>query len=142
MDRKRYRLGVELRRDIFGESYVEKQTKGNDPDLQAWQDYVHEFVWGGIWGRPGLSRKTRSLLNLAMLSVLGAREELKLHLQGALRNGATRQEIVEVLLQTAMYGGAPRGAMAFSVAREVFSEGRARQRVSRKMRAVRKARIG
>jgi 4-carboxymuconolactone decarboxylase len=122
MDTERYELGVRLRREIVGAEYVDQQMRLADASLRPWQDYVNEFVWGGIWGRPGLSRKTRSLLNLAMLAVLNTPQELKLHIRGALVNAVTREEIVEVLLQAAMYGGAPKGVQAFSAMREVFAE--------------------
>jgi 4-carboxymuconolactone decarboxylase len=122
MDAERYEHGVQLRREIFGDEYVDQQTRLADAYSRPWQDYVNEFVWGGIWGRPGLSKKTRSLLNLAMLAVLNMPHELKLHIRGALVNGVTREEIVEVFLQAAMYGGAPKGVQAFSMMREVFAE--------------------
>jgi len=122
MDGDRYELGVKLRREIFGDSYVDQQMSAADAHSRPWQDYVNEFVWGGIWGRPGLPRKTRSLLNLAMLAVLGMRHELKLHIGGAMVNGVSKDEIVEVFLQAAMYGGAPKGVQAFSAMQEVFAE--------------------
>jgi 4-carboxymuconolactone decarboxylase len=122
MDGERYQLGVQLRREIFGDKYVDQQMRIADAYSRPWQDYVNEFVWGGIWGRPGLPRKTRSLLNLAMLAVLNMPHELKLHIRGALVNGVTQEEIVEVFLQAAMYGGAPKGVQAFSAMHEVFAE--------------------
>jgi 4-carboxymuconolactone decarboxylase len=122
MDDERYKLGVQLRREIFGDKYVDQQMRLADAHSRPWQDYVNEFVWGGIWGRPGLSRKTRSLLNLAMLAVLDMPHELKLHIRGALVNGVTEEEIVEVFLQAAMYSGAPKGVQAFAAMREVFAE--------------------
>jgi 4-carboxymuconolactone decarboxylase len=128
MDAQRYELGVRLRREIFGDAYVDQQMRQADAYSRPWQDYVNEFVWGGIWGRPGLPRKTRSLLNLAMLAVLNTPDELKLHIRGALVNGVTWEEIVEVLLQAAMYGGAPKGVQAFSAMREVFAEQAPRKR--------------
>jgi 4-carboxymuconolactone decarboxylase len=122
MDAERYELGLRLRREIVGKAHVDQQMRLADAYARPWQDYVNEFVWGGIWGRPGLSRKTRSVLNLAMLAVLNMPHELKLHIRGALVNGVTREEIVEVFLQAAMYGGAPKGVQAFSAMREVFAE--------------------
>jgi 4-carboxymuconolactone decarboxylase len=135
MDGDRYKLGVQIRREIFGDGYVDQQMRLADAYSRPWQDYVNEFVWGGIWGRPGLSRKTRSLLNLAMLAVLNMPHELKLHIRGALVNGVTKEEIVEVFLQAAMDGGAPTGVQAFSAMREVFAEqstGTRRQAARRK----------
>jgi 4-carboxymuconolactone decarboxylase len=140
MDGERYRLGVQLRREIFGDKYVDQQMRLVDACSGPWQDYVNEFVWGGIWGRPGLSRKTRSLLNLAMLAVLDMPHELRLHIRGALVNGVTKEEIVEVFLQAAMYGGAPKGVQAFSAMREVFAEQAPRKR--KRDPSLRKSRRG
>ena len=86
------------------------------------QELVTEYCWGAVWGREELPRKTRSMLNLAMLSCLNRPHELRMHLKGALRNGVTRTEIREVLLQVAIYGGIPAGVDSFRVAREVFAE--------------------
>jgi 4-carboxymuconolactone decarboxylase len=138
MDGERYELGVQLRREIFGDSYVDQQMRLADDYSRPWQDYVNEFVWGGIWGRPGLSRKTRSLLNLAMLAVLDMPHELRMHIRGALVNDVTKEEIVEVFLQAAMYGGAPKGVQAFTAMRKVFAERAPRKRDS----SSRKARRG
>jgi 4-carboxymuconolactone decarboxylase len=140
MDGDRYELGVQLRREIFGDSYVDQQMQTADAYSRPWQDYVNEFVWGGIWGRPGLPRRTRSLLNLAMLAVLDMPQELRLHIRGALVNGVTREEIVEVFLQAAMYGGAPKGVQAFSAMREVFAEQAPRKR--KRNSSLRKPRRG
>ncbi|HIC71645.1 MAG TPA: 4-carboxymuconolactone decarboxylase, partial [Alphaproteobacteria bacterium] len=86
------------------------------------QELVTEYCWGSVWGRPGLPRRTRSLLNLAMLSALNRPHELKLHLRGALTNGVTQDEIKEVFLQVAIYCGVPSAIDAFRTAREVFAE--------------------
>jgi 4-carboxymuconolactone decarboxylase len=86
------------------------------------QELTTEYCWGAVWGREGLSRKTRSLINLAMISALNRPHELKLHIQGALRNGVTREEIREVFLQVAIYCGVPAGIDSFRIAREVFAQ--------------------
>jgi 4-carboxymuconolactone decarboxylase len=89
------------------------------------QELVTEYCWGAIWTRPGLSRKTRSLINLAMLTALNRPQEVELHLRGALRNGCTKEEIGEVLLQTAIYCGVPAAVDSFRLARKIFSDSEA-----------------
>jgi 4-carboxymuconolactone decarboxylase len=86
------------------------------------QELVTQYCWGAVWSRPGLNRKTRSLINLAMLTALNRPHEVKLHLKGALNNGCSREEIMEVLLQTAIYCGVPAAIDSFRLAREVFNE--------------------
>jgi 4-carboxymuconolactone decarboxylase len=88
------------------------------------QELVTQYCWGAVWSRPGLNRKTRSLINLAMLTALNRPHEVKLHLKGALNNGCSREEIMEVLLQTAIYCGVPAAIDSFRLAREVFNEGK------------------
>lgn len=114
--------GQAIRRKVLGDAYVDSVSAPKDAFSQTLQTYVAENCWGGIWGRPGLSPKTRSFLNLAMLSALVRPHELKIHLRGALNNGITREEIAEVFLQTAMYCGTPAAVEAFRCAREVFAE--------------------
>jgi 4-carboxymuconolactone decarboxylase len=86
------------------------------------QELVTEYCWGAVWGREGLDRKTRSMLNLAMISSLNRPNELKVHIAGALRNGVTREEIREVFMQVAIYCGVPAAVDSFRLAREVFAE--------------------
>ncbi|MGI4815535.1 MAG: carboxymuconolactone decarboxylase family protein [Janthinobacterium lividum] len=119
--------GQALRRKVLGDKYVDSVAPTDDPFAAVLQKYVAENVWGGIWLRPGLELKTRSYLNLAMLTVL-ARPELKIHIRGALNNGITREEIAEVFIQAAMYGGVPVAVEAFRAAREVFAEEDAKSR--------------
>ena len=117
-----YDRGLAVRKDVLGAQYVDKAVASADDFNRPWQEYVTKHCWGAIWTRPGLSRKTRSMLNLAMLAATGHAEELKLHLRGALNNGVTRDEIAEIFLQVGAYAGAPSALTAFRTAKEVFAE--------------------
>ena len=114
--------GLEVRKAVLGAEYVDTSIKNADDFNRPLQDLVTEYCWGAVWTREGLSRKTRSMLNLAMLATLNRPHELELHLRGALRNGCTKEEIREVLLQVAIYAGVPAGVDAFRTARKVFAE--------------------
>jgi 4-carboxymuconolactone decarboxylase len=118
----RFERGLEIRKSVLGKEFVEKSISSADDFNRPMQELVTEYCWGAVWGREGLSKKTRSMLNLAMLSALNRPHELRMHLAGALRNGVTRDEIREVLLQVAIYCGVPAGVDAFRNAREVFAE--------------------
>lgn len=120
-----YERGAAIRREVLGSQYVDKALAAADEFNKPLQDLVTEYCWGAIWGREGLPRKTRSLLNLAMISALNRPHELKAHVEGALRNGVTKDEIREVLLQVAIYCGVPAAVDSFRVAREVFAEDKA-----------------
>jgi 4-carboxymuconolactone decarboxylase len=122
MDRAVCERGLEIRREVLGEGYVARAQAQVDDVTRPFQDLLNGYCWGEVWGRPGLPRKVRSMLNLAMLTALNRPDELRLHLRGALRNGATREEIVEVLLQTAIYCGIPAANAAFREARQIFAE--------------------
>jgi 4-carboxymuconolactone decarboxylase len=117
-----YRKGLKIRRAVLGRKYVDASIKAADDFNRPFQELVTEYCWGAVWGRPGLSRKTRSLINLAMLTALNRPHEVKLHIKGALNNGVTKDEIREVLLQTAIYCGVPASLDSFRIAREVFTE--------------------
>ena len=117
-----FERGLEIRKSVLGKEFVEKSISSADDFNRPMQELVTEYCWGAIWGREGLSKKTRSMLNLAMLCALNRPHELRMHLAGALRNGVTREEIREVLLQVAIYCGVPAGVDAFRNAREVFAE--------------------
>ncbi|MEM7060337.1 MAG: carboxymuconolactone decarboxylase family protein [Pseudomonadota bacterium] len=114
--------GLNLRRQVVGDDYVDRSLAGMDDFNDALQDFVTRYAWGDVWQRPGLAKRDRSLLNLGMLIALGKTEELKLHLKGALRNGLSKEEIKEVILQSAIYCGAPAALEATRVAREAFAE--------------------
>jgi 4-carboxymuconolactone decarboxylase len=117
-----FNKGLEVRKSVLGKEYVEKSIAGADDFAMAMQEYATEACWGMVWTRPGLPRKTRSLLNIAMITVLNRPHELKLHIKSAFTNGVTRDEIKEVLLQVATYAGVPAGVDGFRLAREAFAE--------------------
>jgi 4-carboxymuconolactone decarboxylase len=114
--------GLQTRRDVLGADYVDNAIRNADDFNRPMQELVTEYCWGEIWNRPGLDRRTRSLLNLAMLTALNRPHELKLHVRGALNNGVTRDEIREVFLQTAIYCGVPAAIDSFRNAKEVLKE--------------------
>jgi 4-carboxymuconolactone decarboxylase len=114
--------GLAVRKAVLGAEFVDKAIRSADDFNRPLQELVTEFCWGAVWTREGLSRKTRSMLNLAMLTALNRPHELKMHVQGALRNGVTREEIREVLLQATIYAGVPAGVDAFRVAREAMAD--------------------
>lgn len=118
----RYQAGLAVRKAVLGEDYVNKSLANADAFMAPIQQFLTENAWGTVWTRPGLDRKTRSLLNLAMLTALNRPNELKLHLKGALNNGVTKEEICEVFLQAAVYCGAPAGLDSFKIAQQVFQE--------------------
>ena len=122
MSREMYETGLQIRKAVAGEKYVEAALSKADDFNMPMQDLVTEYCWGAVWGRPGLERKTRSIINIALLSALNRKEELKTHVRGALRNGCTQEEIREVLLQVAVYCGVPAGIDSFRVAREALKE--------------------
>jgi 4-carboxymuconolactone decarboxylase len=117
-----FNKGIGIRRDVLGAEYVDKSMKGVDEFSMAMQEYATETAWGLIWSRPGLPRKTRSLLNIGLLAALNRQHEFKLHVKSAFGNGVTREEIKEVLLQIACYVGVPAGIEAFRWAKEAFAE--------------------
>ena len=116
--------GRQMRRKLLGDAYVDHiaATTYKDPLMQKFVDLASETVFAALWTRPGLDRKHRSMLNLAMLTALNRPNELKLHLRGAITNGVSRDEIKEILLQACIYAGIPAGLDAFKVADGVFKE--------------------
>lgn len=114
--------GLALRKEVLGAEYVERALKAADDFSMPMQELTTQTCWGWLWTRPQLPRKTRSLLNLAMLSALNRPHEFQAHVKGALRNGCTQDEIREVLLQVAVYCGVPAGVEAFRLAREAMKE--------------------
>jgi len=117
-----FEKGLEVRRAVLGKEYVDKSISDADDFTQPLQELVTEYCWGSIWTRPGLPRKTRSLINLAMLTALNRPHEVKLHLRGALNNGCSKEEIMEVLLQAAIYCGIPAAVDSFRTAKEFLQE--------------------
>ena len=122
MSQEKNDRGLQIRKEVLGAEYVDKALANADEFNRPFQDLLNEFCWGAIWGRSGLSRKTRSMLNLAMLTALNRPAELKLHVRGALNNGLTREEIREVLLHTLPYCGFPATLESFKAAREVLDQ--------------------
>jgi 3-oxoadipate enol-lactonase/4-carboxymuconolactone decarboxylase len=112
--------GTTVRREVLGDEYVDRAIAQATPFTAEFQDLVTRYAWGDIWSRPALDRRTRSCMTVAMLVALGQERELALHIRGALNNGVTRDEIKEVLLQTAVYCGIPAANAAFRVASEVL----------------------
>lgn len=115
-------IGLKIRKSVLGAEYVEKAMASADDFNMPMQELTTEYCWGAVWGRDTLPLKTRSMLNLAMISALNRPHELKIHVKGALRNGVTKDEIREVFLQVAIYCGVPAGVDSFRIAREAFAE--------------------
>ena len=116
---EQYSKGLSTRRQVMGDAYVDRALAGATPFTQPIQDHISRTAWGDVWQRDGLDRKTRSLVTVAMLTALGKQHELRGHVRGALNNGATAQEIQEVLLHAAVYCGIPTAVDAFRTAAEV-----------------------
>ena len=113
-------IGLSARREVLGAEYVDKSMESANDFMMAFQHITTEWCWGYTWSRPGLDRKLRSLVNIAMITALNRMPEVKLHVHGALRNGATEEEIREVLIQATVYCGIPAGLDAFRTANEVL----------------------
>ena len=123
MDQKLYDKGMELRVAVMGKAYVEKALAANQDEIgKPIQDFITEHGWGAVWSREGLSRKTRSMLNLAMLAILNRQHELRGHVRGAINNGVTREEIREIFLHVGLYAGAPAMLDSVRIAKEVLAE--------------------
>ncbi len=117
-----FEKGLTVRKEVLGAKHVEASFAKADEFSMPLMEFVTRYCWGEIWSREGLPRKTRSLLNVAMLAALNRPHELRTHVRGALNNGCTKEEIREVLLQITVYCGVPAGVEAFRVAREAFAE--------------------
>lgn len=117
-----YDKGLEIRKSVLGKEFVENAINAADDFNRPLQELVTEYCWGAVWGRGTLEPRIRSMLNLAMLSALNRPHELKMHVKGALRNGLTKEEIREVLLQVVIYAGVPAGVDSFRIAKEAFAE--------------------
>jgi len=122
MNKEKLETGLEIRRSVLGAEYVDSSIQNATDFNMPMQELVTEYCWGEIWARPGLPKKTRSMLNLAMITALNRPHELKLHVRGAINNGLTKDEIQEVFLQTAIYCGVPAAIDSFRTAKEVFDE--------------------
>lgn len=124
-EKKRHEEGMKIRRAVLGDAHVDQAIATQNDFNAEFQDLITRYAWGEIWTRPDLDRKTRSLITIAMMVALNRSEELQLHLKAALKNGVTRAEIKEVLLQAAIYCGVPAANHAFHIAEQVFSAARA-----------------
>jgi len=114
--------GLSIRRQVLGDKYVDAAIQNTTDFNRPMQELVNEFCWGAVWGRDGLTRKERSMINLAMLTALGRLHEVETHVRGALNNGVTPAQISEVLLQTAIYCGVPAAIDSFRAAGKVLAE--------------------
>ena len=119
---EKFERGLATRREVLGDADVDKALDGADDFNWAMQELTTKYCWDEIWNRPGLDRRSRSILNLGMIAALNRGHEFKAHIRGALANGLTREEIQEILLQIAVYVGVPAGVDSFRLAREVFAE--------------------
>jgi len=122
MNDELFNKGLEIRKSVLGAEFVEKSIASADDFNMPLQRLVTEYCWGACWGREGLPKKIRSMLNIAMISTLNRNHELKMHVKGAIRNGCTKEEIREVLLQVAIYSGVPAAVDSFRVAKEALAE--------------------
>src|ERR1700732_5194757 len=121
-EKKRYEQGLKVRREVLGDAHVERSLQNRDAFNQEFQDLITRYAWGEIWTRPGLPRHTRSLITVAMMVALTRPDEFRLHVRAAFNNGVTRDQIKEVLLQSAIYCGVPAANSAFHMAEEVFAQ--------------------
>jgi 4-carboxymuconolactone decarboxylase len=121
-DTKRYQQGMKIRRAVLGDEHVDRAVAATTDFTHDFQDFITRNAWGEIWARPGLPRHTRSLLTLAMMVALNRGEEFRMHVKAAFNNGVTRDQIKEVLLQSAIYCGVPAANSAFHIASDVFEE--------------------
>jgi 4-carboxymuconolactone decarboxylase len=117
-----FEKGLAIRKEVLGADYVERSIAGADDFTRTMAEWSTAYCWGALWTRPGFDRRSRSIVNLAIISVLNRPHELKLHVKAALKNGLTRDEITEIFLQVAVYAGVPAGIDSFRIAREAFKE--------------------
>jgi 4-carboxymuconolactone decarboxylase len=121
-ERQRYEQGMKVRREVLGDAQVDKSLQNRNAFNEEFQDLITRYAWGEIWSRPGLPRQTRSMITLAMMVALNRGEEFRMHVRAALNNGVTREQIKEVILQTAIYCGVPAANNAFHTAEEVLEK--------------------
>ncbi|SCF22214.1 4-carboxymuconolactone decarboxylase [Micromonospora chokoriensis] len=121
-DSERHETGMTVRRQVLGDAHVDRAIDGTDEFTADFQDFITRYAWGEVWSRPGLDRRTRSCITLAVLATLRHDEELALHVRAALRNGLSPAEVAEVLLQVGVYAGVPAANRAFTVARETLRQ--------------------
>ncbi|MBO9669840.1 MAG: 4-carboxymuconolactone decarboxylase [Sphingobium sp.] len=136
MDKKMFDKGMGIRRAVLGDAYVDRAVANMNDFNKPLQELVTQYCWGEVWGREGLSKRDRSLLNLGMISILNRGHELKAHVRGALNNGLSRDEIREVLLQVAIYGGVPCAVDSFRLANEAFADIDAEKAATKSVKAA------
>ena len=117
-----YEAGMSVRREVLGDAHVDRAIERTSELTAPFQDFITRFAWGAVWSRPGLDRRTRSAITLAVLTALGRENEMEMHVRGAVRNGLSEAEIGEILLHTAVYAGVPTANAAFAIAQRVFEE--------------------
>lgn len=120
MDNEQYKKGMQIRRTVLGDAYVDKAEANKTDFDKDFQEYITNNAWGAVWSRPGLTKRERSLITIAMLAALGHEEELALHIRATKNTGATEDDVKEVLLHTAVYAGVPAANSAIKIAREIF----------------------
>jgi 4-carboxymuconolactone decarboxylase len=121
-DEDRHGQGMEVRRAVLGDAHVDRAVANTTEFTAPFQDFITRYAWGDVWSRPGLDRRTRSIITLTVLTALGHENELAMHVRAAVRNGLTADEIAEVLLHTAVYAGVPASNTAFGIAQKVLAE--------------------
>ena len=121
-DADRHEAGMTVRRAVLGDEHVDRAVAGTTDFTAPFQDFITRYAWGDVWTRPGLDRRTRSVITLTVLTALGHENELAMHVRAAVRNGLTEAEIGEVLLHTAIYAGVPAANTAFAIAQRVLAE--------------------
>jgi 4-carboxymuconolactone decarboxylase len=122
MTESRFDQGMQVRRAVLGDAHVDRAMSSAGPLDQDFQQWITEFAWGGVWSRPGLDRRTRSLITIAVLAALGRDNELALHMRASRNTGVDPRELSEALFQVAVYAGVPAANHAFSVAKTIFTE--------------------
>lgn len=121
-DEERYEAGMRVRREVLGETHVDQAIARTDAFTEPFQDFIIRTAWGDIWDRPGLDRRSRSMITLATLTALRAEGEIAMHVRAAIGNGLTREEIAEILLHVSVYAGLPAGNAAFAIAQETLRD--------------------
>lgn len=122
MDKTMFDKGMKIRREVLGDAYVDRAVANMSDFNKPLQELVTQYCWGEVWGREGLSKRDRSMINLAMIGILNRQHELKAHIRGAINNGLSKDEIAEVLLQVGIYGGIPAAVDSFRTANEAFAD--------------------
>lgn len=122
MNKELYEQGQKVRREVLGDQYVDSAATNTNDFNRPFQELIAEYVWGTLWSRPGLNRRTRALINIGMLTALGRTEEIKIYLRAAPNIGVSREDVREVLMQTAIYCGIPAALDSFRAAQDIFDE--------------------